>query len=567
MKVMRSLILAVIIVLSLAACSSAPDHTGAGEEETSSMGETNPSAEETYTAKYEEGMACVESARFEEAIALFSAAIELDAQKPDAYISRGDTYFAMVDAEESETVRDEAYQNAKADYETAIDLEESNIQTYQKLANVCLALGDTESAAAILERGVNVTEDSGLQDSLQQLKITISTREVLNTIPYFGDVNKCSMTVEQATAYAQLMADGITGKIPVYDGGAVLSLIDENLLDATVFWDKGFTVFGYAGNYQTSRNYAILCDFASDGNPYLLLTNGSISETDGEASFSVYGWQSGAVKCVAEYEFKSAFWWFTLTDDGIWEDSQQGNDIDSIYYEFESGTLKKRESRSEQTTYAIDEAVPGSCTLREMITYLNQYTAALSGGTAQTVAVPERSSTQLMAKAMLNVLDGYDGRIADTKLVDMDGDGQKELLVIYFDIGVCCDVYSWENGSLSSQTYGGGLTDSISLVQDSTTGEYGIGTFVGTDSSGYCYRYPSHSIEVLESFDPGEADGISWYSKIVRDSNGTHSYELSKSEFDALINQNIVIEEFESYESTGGQLEETKAALNKMLKG
>ena len=60
-----------------------------------------------------------------------------------------------------------------------------------------------------------------------------SWKDVLQTIPYYGDVENCAMTADQALAYAQLLADGIAGK--VYEGSFHDTVVDADA-DASIFW-------------------------------------------------------------------------------------------------------------------------------------------------------------------------------------------------------------------------------------------------------------------------------------------------------------------------------------------
>lgn len=122
------------------------------------------------------------------------------------------------------------------------------------------------------------------------------TKEVLmgnlDTVSYYGDKSQCTMTAEQAAAYAQLIADGMAGKVKAPDA------MGSEVVTETVFWDKPYEVRNVWGDtYQTDRSNILLADLAGDGNPYLF-----VYSSLAVGSYEVYGWDGNAVKLAANWE-------------------------------------------------------------------------------------------------------------------------------------------------------------------------------------------------------------------------------------------------------------------------
>ena len=119
------------------------------------------SAEEKWQEQYDLGLRYLGEGNYEEAIVAFTAAIEIDPKRPEAFTGRGDAYFAQGD--------EQALQNAAGDYEAALALDGQLIDLYGKLAEVCIALGDAQSALDVLTRGYELTGDGTLAERMEEL--------------------------------------------------------------------------------------------------------------------------------------------------------------------------------------------------------------------------------------------------------------------------------------------------------------------------------------------------------------------------------------------------------------
>ena len=124
--------------------------------------------------QYDLGLRYLSEGSYEEAVLAFTAAIDIDPKRAEAYVGRGDAYVGWAGTLDPETQAAEIsryYENAETDYLTAIDLDALVAAVYSKLADLYLLLGNTDAALAILERGIEATEDENLEkyrDSLNE---------------------------------------------------------------------------------------------------------------------------------------------------------------------------------------------------------------------------------------------------------------------------------------------------------------------------------------------------------------------------------------------------------------
>lgn len=115
----------------------------------------------TWQDHYDLGMRYLSEGNYEEAILSFTAAIEIDAKRIEAYIGRGDAYFAFEELEEH-------FESAIVDFETALGLDEMYVDAYLKLADVYFAIDDKEQAIEILKKGFKLTNDDRLLKRLEE---------------------------------------------------------------------------------------------------------------------------------------------------------------------------------------------------------------------------------------------------------------------------------------------------------------------------------------------------------------------------------------------------------------
>lgn len=487
-----------------------------------------------YDSKCETAFGYMENMQYEEAIAEFAAAIEHSPEKAVAYVGQGDAYTAIaLQIEDDISLKVEAYQNAKASYESALELDETNVELIQKLANVYTELEEDDSAVSLLEQGYTATNDETLKETKVQLEEQMEKKRlrsmaqgVLSEAPYYGDLSKCNMSVEQAIAYAQLLADGLSGEMT---DEMADSLYDKG---STVYWDNPYVCFA---GYTTDRSEVILGDFAGDGNPYLYVSSSKIGN-----SFDIYGWNGESYQWCYEEERARDFWQSELNCDyetGTVEIilSRSGGVEYGVpgIYRFEAGNVIEIPETSEEYGESmpqigeeqtwnlpfrkLSEVNSKPATLKEMISYLNDYAAKLSNGTAPQVKIPEISQSQLASREITKKMAETDN-IRYSKIIDMNGDGVDELILGWDDTSATqyvdqrrTSLFKWNGGKLKEVSIMVG--ESIALCRCGN--EYvikkedlGVGSF-----SGYEFIF----VDRIESFSSGsegdEAPTKYWYNQ------------------------------------------------------
>lgn len=240
-----------------------------------------------YKEYCEMGASAVDAQKWQEAIDAYSQAIELDNKRFEAYQGRAAAAKGMAEATNDAVDKAAAYHNAAADYRTVLSMTDCDAGVYLSAAEVSEYFHDLEEAHSILQQGTDATNDPAIQSALDRVETKIKLSKILTDIPYYGYRDRCTMTGEQAAAYAGLLQDGLDGKI-------TLETVDG---DITAPWDQPFSVPG-AYSYETSRSAVILADFANDGNPYLFVFNPEYQDR----SYTIYGWHDGLIEQVENTE-------------------------------------------------------------------------------------------------------------------------------------------------------------------------------------------------------------------------------------------------------------------------
>lgn len=290
-----------------------------------------------------------------------------------------------------------------------------------------------QTAAEAKPRKEEETKKDTAQEEREKLEAA------LGKMPYYGDAAQCKMTAEQATAYAQLIADGLAGDFS-FRGGYEGHEVDIRS------WGEPFEVYEYVKYfpetaYMTDRADVMLGDFAGDGIPYLYLS----CSLDPDAyecvadSFEVYGWVDHAAKLAVDAG------WYAEGECCLYEDENEegkikfydyyhGETTDGAdIYSFSQGTIKEdsqwwavadtgsgygsgwtvTENDVEMAVYTNEEyyalldeqerklagqihthTLPYACfydmepcTLEEMVNYLNAYAAVMSNGQSVPVEI------------------------------------------------------------------------------------------------------------------------------------------------------------------------------------
>jgi len=375
--------------------------------------------------------------------------------------------------------------------------------------------------------------------------------EILSEIPYYGDISKCTMTADQAIAYAQIIANGLSGKYTTWDPAF------ENGI--SVFWDESFRAYCYdSAGYLTDRAYVILGDFAGDGNPYLYVFSSLV-----DSSYDVFGWQTDKAEWVcgaesydgreysmlfSDYETGKVFvdtsgsmgaashggvqyalvdgtikevysWEHTMDMDDIWHVITNGEEVLYTQAEYEAFLQDRDDTIPEWTfPYAeLPEVTNHPFTLRGMLSALNSYAAVISNGEAKEVTfhreetgseepvapveeeTPKTSAASRMGQAMLAQLESY-SEIFDAVVLNMRGDRTPELVVVYSsENAAACDILSWTGESFTKETYLS-YNNYFAIVQNTISGEFGLLSNFNTVDT---YYFPSGTITFNTGGDVG----------------------------------------------------------------
>ena len=125
-------------------------------------------AQGSWQEQYDLGMKYLDEGNYEEAILAFTAAIEIDPKRYEAYLGRGEAYLEITKQslpEEAEAA--EAYEKALADFLEVIALDDQVTEAYEKGAAVYEAMGDLEAAEDLLNQGAEATGNEGLLQGAQ----------------------------------------------------------------------------------------------------------------------------------------------------------------------------------------------------------------------------------------------------------------------------------------------------------------------------------------------------------------------------------------------------------------
>ena len=496
----------------------------------------------------------------------------------DYYLHLGDEALAAAGDEDAPAY---GYEIANSYYQAALDLDRLNAAAYGKMVALLLLQDRRDEAAELLRKAFALTNDPALTQQLEAFNEQVEDKEaearrtdalrILRTAPYYGNPEKCRMSAEQAEACASLISDGIRGKFYGFGG------YGKPLYDRPVYWDEPYPVIGY-GSYETNRAAAVLADLAGNGVPYLCLF-GTLTENN---SFEIYGWKDGEMKLAAGEESwgghqNGAF--IELSDGSVAlvetvttpNDTHSGQTFrfrdggavvtESWYEAREGGETVVRVTRDgSQSTYPrgewktpsgvsaearefsyppLSDVISGACSLRDMITYLNEWAAVISGGTASLTEVPApHSDRHRMATAMLHrlfVLDHLsidaDTRLCYVRLADCNGDGVDELIAAFSgtyrsESGAACQfaIYEWKDGELLEHPGGAGVNE-LRLARDKKNGVKGV---VGIETRGTLTRYAYTFLDGSEEF---QADATENRYEVIK---GGQAAAIAESEYAVL---------------------------------
>ena len=144
MRRICNFVLALILMLGLISCAQ--------------------STEAKWQEQYNLGVRYLSEGNYEEAIIAFTAAIEIDAKRPDAYIGRGGAYIGAGETEEN-------LATALADYKAVLNMDDSFADAWLGLADVYIRMGDYDTALEIIREAAEKTNgDSDVLSKLEDME-------------------------------------------------------------------------------------------------------------------------------------------------------------------------------------------------------------------------------------------------------------------------------------------------------------------------------------------------------------------------------------------------------------
>ncbi len=155
-----ALLLALVMLLTVSSCSKSS----------------------SWEKQYDRGIKCLSEEKYDEAVDAFTAAIDLDDSRAQAYAGRGEASLATAlaaagDITEYDRMPQDAisaFEGAQADFRKAIELEPGEPDYYRTAADINVAMGRSERALSILAQGYDATGSAELKDQLDQMKLSTS---------------------------------------------------------------------------------------------------------------------------------------------------------------------------------------------------------------------------------------------------------------------------------------------------------------------------------------------------------------------------------------------------------
>lgn len=149
MKRLSFMLLTIALILSLCACGQ--------------------SADKRWQEQYDLGMKYLSEGNYEEAVIAFTAAIEIDPKRADAYIGRGDAYIGTGETEDN-------LNSALNDYTTAMEIDDTNSAAWLGIADVYILRGQYDKSLDVLQEALEKTgNNQSISDKIAEI-INMSTK-------------------------------------------------------------------------------------------------------------------------------------------------------------------------------------------------------------------------------------------------------------------------------------------------------------------------------------------------------------------------------------------------------
>ena len=118
----------------------------------------------SWQEQYDLGVRYLSEGNYEEAILAFTAAIEIDPSRAEAYAGRGGAYIASGETEENLVA-------ALADYEAALEQDEALAAAWLGLTDVYIRMGDYDAALEAIREAAEKTDDPAVLSKLGEMEL------------------------------------------------------------------------------------------------------------------------------------------------------------------------------------------------------------------------------------------------------------------------------------------------------------------------------------------------------------------------------------------------------------
>lgn len=167
-KFFRTIVLVAILLLGLSSCSKKP----------------------TWQDQYDLGMKYLEEGNYEEAIAAFSAAIEIDAVPVEAHKELSNALYLSVGETDEQELNDEQRalcEQTRDAYLWLIESGNAGADEYIKAAEMDEKLGDLDAALEIINRGIENVEDEKLTQKRRWLELEFMSSKSYSAVIFKND--------------------------------------------------------------------------------------------------------------------------------------------------------------------------------------------------------------------------------------------------------------------------------------------------------------------------------------------------------------------------------------------
>ena len=212
-----------VLVLSAVLTACGPENLAP------SVTQSGPSWQE----QYDLGLRYLSDGNYEAAILAFTAAIEIDPNRPEAYIGRGDAYIASGETAENLAA-------ALADYQAALTLDETLADAWLGIADVYIRQEKYDLALENLKEALEKTEHND--------KIVSKIEEIEG-----GEDLDSSGTVRRSRVYR----DGILSSMSIYDAEGRITYSEIYDEDGSI---NNYNKFEYSADGLTRKQLAYLPD-------------------------------------------------------------------------------------------------------------------------------------------------------------------------------------------------------------------------------------------------------------------------------------------------------------------